>query len=192
MGWGLDLADLRAFALNSLRHSGMTDDQKADAIENKWQPKWDEYIQQKKEHACGLDLEPDDVTFARLFPREGALRGMTNVHVFGRHFEGAICREVRCKFGDFAATAGHYVSQNHLLCSAPDPEVDEELVVDVEVSLDGGDTFLPLNQTFTYKHEPFTTTLTTELTTTGAAAGKYGNTALVIAAVMLGWCSVWK
>jgi len=40
MAWGLDLADLKTIAINSLNYSGMSPTEKLDAILNKWTPMW--------------------------------------------------------------------------------------------------------------------------------------------------------
>ena len=159
MGWGLDLADLRKLALNSLQYSSMTEAQKQEAINNKWLPKWNEYIQEKKDLACTTNFTAENPTFGMLFPQYGANIGTTHVHVFGRHFERAICHEVKCRFGGTESVTAQYVTQNHLICEAPEPDMGDadEVEVDVEVSLDGGETYYDHPHTFIYKYEPYVT-----------------------------------
>ena len=169
-GWGLDLADLKKLAQNSLKFSSMTKAQKQRAINNKWLPKWNEYILEKKQIAC----EPNVTTnykapyFSSIFPQFGAIDGTTHVHVFGRHFESAICQDVICSFGGKQSPRAHYVSPNHLICESPEPEMgnEEELEVSVEVSLDGGVTYQTHPSTFIYKYALYTAASTNVVSST--------------------------
>ena len=158
MGWGLDLADLKQLALNSLRYSSMTETQKDDAINNKWLPRWKQYIQEKKIIACATSFSVDEPHFGMIFPKYGAHEGTTQVHIFGRHFERAICNKVKCRFGEKDSVQARYVTQNHLICEAPEPDMEDkkEVSVAVQVSLDGGVTYYDHPHAFIYKFDPFT------------------------------------
>ncbi len=123
-----------------------------------------------------------------VLPREGALTGTTNVHIYGRNFTRAICKNITCYFGEEASPKTMYISNNHIICQAPDishnllqnkyksqihPDPVQMLIaiaehsmplnteVTVPVSVDFGDgTWISVGQNFTYKHEQFTTTTT--------------------------------
>ena len=156
VGWGLDLADLKKLAINSLNYSSMSAPEKDDAINNKWLPKWNEYILEKKDVACNTNFTSEDPKFGMIFPKYGANTGTTHVHIFGRHFERAICKGVQCRFGDNEPARARYVTQNHVICEAPEPDMDgsEELEVSVQVSLDGGESYFDHPDTFIYKFDP--------------------------------------
>jgi adenosine deaminase CECR1 len=153
LAWGLDLADLRQLAINSLMFSSMSDSEKEEAIYNKWQPKWNEYVMEKRDYACSQDFTQEEPYFGMLLPKESTNSGSTKVNVYGRHFESAICNEVLCKFGDKDATQGHYVSQNHIICYASHSEFEEAMNVSVQVSLDGGSMFYTVQEHFTYRSQ---------------------------------------
>ena len=162
MGWGLNLGDLKQLALNSLNYSGMTDLEKQDAIHNKWTPMWDSYITAIKTQACArnytLEAQNENraVTFYRVLPRDGAISGTTKVHVFGRNFERAVCKTPQCQFGSHAASTALYISNQHIVCEAPDCGGCQENTVPVSISLDGG-AFVYTGLNFTYKHPQMTT-----------------------------------
>ena len=154
MAWGIGLRHLKMLAENSLIYSGIPSADKEDAIENMWRPLWDQYIVDMKDEACGAELDQDEPLFSRILPRVGPAEITTNVHVFGRHFESAICRNVTCMFGTEISASAVYQTNQHILCEAPSLSEDvlehlrNPLTVPVYVSL-GGD-FLDTGETFTY------------------------------------------
>jgi len=159
MSWGLELRDLRTFAVNSLNYSGLSEANKTDAIQNKWKPMWDKFIVDLNEEACTRDFtgqaaaENRTVSFARILPREGARIGTTKVHVFGRNFELGICKSISCRFGTQISPAAAYVSNQHILCEAPDFGDQLERTVSVFVALDGNN-FVSTGFNFSYKLDP--------------------------------------
>ena len=165
MAWGLDLTDLKRLATNALEYSGMTALEQEDAM-NKFNLAWNKYISAVKDEACKAKLDANEPVVGRVFPREGAKTGGTNVHIFGRNFEKAIltiCKgeKVRCRFGSVESD-GLYVSNYHIICESPPPTNDK--VVGVELLL--SDVWLSSKQNFTYSHDVFTTTTTPPTTTT--------------------------
>lgn len=140
VGWGLNLADLKKLALNSLQYSGMTDYEKQDAIENHWKPSWNEYILDMKKSACDRNFaeeyksEERFAKFNEVLPKSGPAG--TKVHVFGRNFEVSICKKISCKFGDIVSDAT-YLSNQHLLCRAPECPDCQTLLLPISISLDG-------------------------------------------------------
>ena len=159
MAWGLNLGDLKHLAINSLNHSGMTQSEKVQAIEDKWRPMWDKYIEEKMSEACKINYaanaveENRKISFIRLFPKEGAQIGSTKVHVFGRNFEVAICKMVRCKFDESLSPKAIYISNQHIICEAPNLGDNIYRNVNVSIALDGHN-FIRSGLTFTYKFEP--------------------------------------
>lgn len=148
--WGLELADLRHLAANSLQYSAMTEPQKQAAL-GKWRTAWDAYVAEQRTAACALDLSGvPPAKFHRLLPGDGPLVAAAayDVHVYGRHFDRALCQEVRCRFGFIEAPSAVYESNWHLRCEAP--PVSEAATVEVSVSLDGGATWLPTGRNFTF------------------------------------------
>ena len=113
-----------------------------------------------------------------VLPQEGANTGTTPVHIYGRNFTRAICREIRCKFGDIESPGAMYISNNHIICEASDISnkflkkeslPDDESVQDfleletthqyfttllgVPIKVDFGDgNFVDIEKIFTYKY----------------------------------------
>ena len=158
MAWGLNLGDMKTLAINSLQYSGMTDAEKADAIENKWRPMWNNYIQTKKTEACSRNFaneaanEGRSVIFAQILPKEGAITGSTKVHIFGRNFEVGMCNDIVCQFGNKLPTKGFYISNQQIICESPAGSNQAETVT-VSVNLDGTK-LLSTGFTFSYKFAP--------------------------------------
>jgi adenosine deaminase CECR1 len=153
MAWGLTLKDLKKLSINALDYSAMNDDDKELAFD-KWTPLWNGYISSTKLEACNITIATTVPTVInRILPRAGAVTGTTNVHVFGRHFERAICETVTCKFGQLAASVAYYVSNTQLICISP-PGNGTEVNVNVSVSLDSGITYIDTGETFTYTYLP--------------------------------------
>ena len=154
MAWGIDLRHLKMLAENSLKYSGMSSDKKQDVIDTMWRPQWDLYIDAIKEEACETDLTQDSPIFNRILPRVGPAESTTNVHVFGRHFEQAICKNIICMFGSTVASFATYKTNQHITCEAPAlPEavyakLNSPIAVPVSVSLGGA--FYDTGETFTY------------------------------------------
>lgn len=179
MGWGINLADLKQIAYNSLNYSALSPADKKVAIEQKWRPMWDRYVADMKTAACARDYTREGETekrapsFARILPREGARKAGTRVHVFGRNFEKAICKEqnLRCRFGNMESTEAIYVTNEHIICVTPDSGVQagSSVAVEVSVRLDGSN-YLSTNQNFTFMHDIFTTTTTQPSVNTATAA----------------------
>ena len=156
MGWGLDLMDLKTLALNSLRHSSMTPEQAEEAITTKWQPVYDSYIQGIVDEACGRNLSDTEPLFGSILPKDGALAGGNTVDIYGRHFDRGICQSIVCRFGSSVSSQSAYVDQNHLRCTAPALADGEGPTVAVEVSFDGGETFLETPFDYVYMYDIYT------------------------------------
>ena len=157
MAWGVDLVDLKNLALNSLRHSSMTSEQAEEAITNKWQPAYDEYIEGLRNEACSTNLSHNDPVFGAIFPKDGALGGGTRVDIYGRHFERGICQTIICRFGRSLSETSQYIDQNHLMCIAPELIEGEGPTVNVDISFDGGQTYFQTLKNYTYVYDTYTT-----------------------------------
>ncbi|KAK3592680.1 hypothetical protein CHS0354_037817 [Potamilus streckersoni] len=154
MGWGLDLADLRQLAINSLQYSAMSLDEKRNAYA-KWSAAWKKFIQETKKEACGIDFRDTKPFIGSIFPKEGYISIGTKVQVFGQNFERSVCQTVLCKFGD-KTSKGRYVSNNLITCHSPGNARLQKSrgprVVPFSISFDNGNTFFSSNLTFSFVH----------------------------------------
>lgn len=158
MGWGINLADMKQLAFNSLNYSSMGDNEKTTAINNKWLPAWNRFIAEMKKKACSPSFVPNSngaqPVFGYVFPPEGPTNTATTVHVFGRNFESAICKRVLCKFGN-VITEGRYVSNTQIQCQSASP-IERQYKgtenVNISISFTGEAPYLNTNSTFTYMH----------------------------------------
>ena len=147
LGWGLDLIDLRNLAENSLKYSAM-EGSELDSAMAKWQQSYNLYVSNVSQEACARNYEENDPFFGDILPQEGQTFSAVNVHVFGRHFESAICAEVVCRFGDFITYDTLYISNNHVVCVSPALSPDDTSFP-LFVSLDSGETFFDTGRNFT-------------------------------------------
>jgi adenosine deaminase CECR1 len=141
MAWGLDLADLKTLAYNSLMYSGLTSDEKTVALD-KWKVQWDNFAANVTANVCSTNFKADNtnVTFGMLFPRQVTGHQPINITVYGRNFHTAICQKVVCKFNDVISVYARYITNFKLTCQFS-PRVSRDTNVTVHVSLDGGKTF---------------------------------------------------
>lgn len=156
MSWGLTLADLRHLALNSLQYSSLSSSEKIAAIQ-KWNKLYNDFIINTKGSACSESFQNTVPQVFRIFPHEGHVTGGTNIQVFGRNFQVAICQQIICRFGNII-TKGRYVYNNRIVCKSPNqPQTTNGVTsnhVPFSVSLDGGHTFLSKTFTFSYLQRP--------------------------------------
>ena len=152
------------------------------------------FINITKEEACSADFTDYEPLIGMVLPREGANSGTTPVHIYGRNFTRAICGELRCKFGEIESPRAMYISNNHIICEAPDIsyevlklknealksidpvqallkiEILSKSLVNhttVPIMVDFGDgNFTDIGKTFTYKYDPLVPTTTSATTTT--------------------------
>ena len=160
MAWGLDLSDMKLLATNSLKYSSMTESQKTDAMERKWLPLWNRYIEDIKKEACARNFTSTP-SFANIHPKFGARQSKTLVNIYGNNFERGICKKIQCKFGDHV-TDGWYLSNQLVQCVSHDRGNDRSTeTVDVSVSFDG-QKFYSTGSSFTYQFPKYE--ITTERT----------------------------
>ncbi|XP_076075841.1 uncharacterized protein LOC143046567, partial [Mytilus galloprovincialis] len=154
--WGLTLADLRHLALNSLQYSSLSSSEKIAAIQ-KWNILYNDFIINTKGSACSESFQNTVPQVFRIFPQEGHVTGGTNIQVFGRNFQVAICQKIICRFGNII-TKGRYVYNNRIVCKSPNqPQTTNGVTtnhVPFSFSLDGGHTFLSKTFTFSYLQRP--------------------------------------
>lgn len=166
MAWGLTLSDLKTLAYNSLIYSGMTSAEQQPAIQ-KWTGQWSLFISNMRAQACSYDYTNTTAKFGRIFPLQGSKTAPTNVTVYGRNFERAICQRVVCKFGEVVSTLSVYVSNYKIICQAAPPSGSpaNNVTVPVSVSLDGGTSYTEVgNFTFHYDTVPTANTATPRYT----------------------------
>ena len=129
MGWsGINLGDLRQFAINSIKYSGMDEEEKHRVIDGVLKEKWEKYIDDVSRKACEISVSTLP-RFERLFPMHGSLDRVSNIHILGFHFEAALCRRIWCRFGNTSnvITKGMYASNQHLVCKTPTLETIKQL-----------------------------------------------------------------
>ena len=154
LSWGLDLADLKLLARNSLQYSSMTANEVRYAISEKWHPLWERYVREMKEEACRAKVSATPV-FSKIFPLAGSLQGKTKVSIYGRNFEIGICKKIKCKFGEHI-TEALYVSNQLITCMSHDRGLNRvAMSVSLSVSFDNGLTFTKTGAEFTYKYKRY-------------------------------------
>ena len=154
LSWGLDLADLKLLARNSLQYSSMTPNEVRYAISEKWHPLWERYIREMKEEACRAKVSATPV-FSKIFPLAGSLQGETKVSIYGRNFEIGICKKIKCKFGEHI-TEALYVSNQLITCMSHDRGLNRvAMSVSLSVSFDNGLTFTKTGAEFAYKYKRY-------------------------------------
>jgi len=93
---------------------------------------------------------------SRLVPRDGLRSGGTVIHIYGKYFEQAICKEsqLRCSFEGVATSVATYVSNEHIMCVTPDLGLTFGQVETYNVSVQlNGVNWLSSNLSHTYKYE---------------------------------------
>lgn len=151
MSWGLNLADLRHLAFNSLRYSSLSSSEKNVAYK-KWTLSYDNFILNTKTVACKQIFQNTSPQISRIFPQEGDIKGGTKIQVFGRNFHVAICKKIICKFGD-VKTTGTFVYSHKITCNSPDLSHSGTIHsrhAPLTISLDGGLTYIQNTFTFSY------------------------------------------
>ena len=168
-GWGLDLADLKLMAENSLQYSAMSSEEKRSA-KKKFESLWKRYIEDTKKQACQTTFEGTPV-FAKVLPIEGARSVSTKVYIYGANFQAGICKNVTCIFGKRNATKTKLVTSELIICESPPiggsrrrrhalsfgmydtEELDNGVRVPVSIVFDRTPVYTGHN--FTYKYEPY-------------------------------------
>ena len=156
-GWGLDLADLKLLAKNSMQYSAMPAKEKKSAMQ-KFESYWKKYIDNTKTEACQKVFRGNPV-FAKVLPIEGARSGSTKVYIYGSNFQAGICKDVKCKFGDKVSTKTQMVTTELIVCESPPldgagEEDDDGVKVAVQVSFDG-ENYVETSHNFTYMYDRY-------------------------------------
>ena len=169
MAWGLSLYDMKQMANNSLTYTALTDTEKRNALAS-WTTEWNHFINQFFLIICSGVMNEVTPSFNKVFPGAAPLHSQVNVHIYGRHFERAICNDIVCKFGRRGSFSGKYVSYSHIICTIPTTEnkqcdsVDcgtnenvwlentqpREDEVNVFISFDGGQIFHDTRRDFVF------------------------------------------
>ena len=183
MAWGLDLIDLRNLALDSLRHSSMTTEESDAAIEEKWRPQWNAFISDVYGEACNSTALTSTPFFGSILPQEGEMNSATRVHVFGRHFEEAICSVIVCRFGDMDVTGEnvYYVSNNHIICVTPIVGTPDGASFPLELSFDGGATFYDTGFSYIFRYGLELTTPAMDVSPTDSSGKDQFSVSFVVA-----------
>ncbi|KAK3086871.1 hypothetical protein FSP39_024690 [Pinctada imbricata] len=155
MGWGINLADLRQLANNSLAFSSLDDTKKRLAL-TKWKILWQEYIRDMKSEACAMNVIEDPL-IESIYPSEVTHVQETTIRVFGRRFQRAVCNVVICSFGS-AQSIGTYVYNSLITCPLPNLNSSPTALRDEQfkfsISFDGGKSFISTSMNLTYHKTP--------------------------------------
>lgn len=117
MAWGLDLADLKQLAWNSIQYSSLPQTIKQKGFE-KWTNEWDKFIDQTHTLACQQNFTNSVINISHILPTYGPTGQSINITVFGFGFENVICRPIICLFGD-QRTNGSIFDINEIICPTP-------------------------------------------------------------------------
>jgi hypothetical protein len=126
MAWGLNLADLKQFAWNSIQYSSLTDRIKIEGFQ-KWEYEWSLFIDTSYTLACNLTFDNVIMTISDLLPAYGPYDQSINVTLFGSGFEIAICKNIICQFGE-EETNGIFGDLNEIICPTPLKNTDHSVV----------------------------------------------------------------
>ncbi|CAF3497404.1 unnamed protein product [Rotaria sp. Silwood1] len=123
MAWGLNLADLKQFAWNSIQYSSLLDDRKTEGF-RKWENQWNLFIDSSYTLACNQTFPNVIMNISDILPSYGPYDRSINVTLFGSGFEIAICKSIICKFGE-KETNGIFLDINEIIC--PTPSIHNDL-----------------------------------------------------------------
>jgi adenosine deaminase CECR1 len=121
MAWGLNLADLKQFAWNSIQYSSLPTQRKIQGFQ-KLETQWNLFIDYSYKLACNLTFNKVNVNISDVLPSYGPYNQSINVTLFGSGFEIAICKEIRCKFNE-QETNGIFVDLNEIICPTPSKNI---------------------------------------------------------------------
>ncbi|CAF0966613.1 unnamed protein product [Didymodactylos carnosus] len=133
MAWGLNLADLKQFAWNSIEYSTLPESRKKEGF-TKWTNEWNLFIDSVHESACNHEFT-NVVHVSTIFPQYGPNNLSINVTLYGSGYESSLCKKIICKFGD-TETEGIFFDINEILCPTPIKNGDLSNVP-VSITIDG-------------------------------------------------------
>ncbi len=117
MAWGLNLADLKQFAWNSIQYSSLPNHRKLEGFQ-KWKNQWNLFINFSYKLACNQIFPNVIMNISDILPAYGPYDQSINITLFGSGFEIAICKQIICKF-DEKQTNGIFVNLNEIICPTP-------------------------------------------------------------------------
>ena len=131
MAWGLNLADLKQLAWNSIQFSSISQMRKIQGM-NKWKNQWDLFIDYSYRLACEERFSLDILNVSDRLPAYGPADRSINITLFGSGFQAAICKKIRCQFGE-EQTGGIFVDLNEILCPTPSKNHQDLLTVPIHL-----------------------------------------------------------
>jgi adenosine deaminase CECR1 len=117
MAWGLNLADLKQFAWNSIQYSSLPNDRKIEGFQ-KWENQWNLFIDYSYKLACNQTFNKVNMNISDILPAYGPYDQSINITIFGSGFEIAICKKIICKFNE-QQTNGIFIDLNEIICPTP-------------------------------------------------------------------------
>lgn len=146
MAWGLNLADLKQFAWNSIQYSSISNDRKILGFK-KWEIEWNAFIDYSYNLTCHLKFPNEKMNISHILPTYGPINKKINITIYGYGFEIAICKTVICKFNE-KKTNGIFVDLNEIICPTP---FDNKNLSTVSISLIiGNKTLVQSNMNYTF------------------------------------------
>ncbi|UJR24852.1 hypothetical protein I4U23_006221 [Adineta vaga] len=133
MAWGLNLADLKQFAWNSIEYSSLPAKKKIEGFQ-KWKTQWNSFIDSSYTLACNRISPHITMNISDILPIYGPNDKSINVTLYGLGFEIAICKKIICKFGD-KQTKGIMIDLNEIMCPTP-TKMDDLSIVSISLVID--------------------------------------------------------
>ena len=145
MAWGLNLADLKQIAWNSIQYSTLPQTRREIGL-IKWKNQWDLFIDATSNLACHLSVSQMMINVSNILPSYGPFNQSINVTLYGMGYEKAICQQIICRFGDIK-TNGILVDINEIICPTPN---GNNRISSVPVSLIINDEIIPTGHQYRY------------------------------------------
>lgn len=144
MSWGLNLADLKQIAMNSVKYSSSPAKIKQEGMV-KFQQAWNKYIDETYSKVCRSGFV-STFNVSNILPAYGPTNFSANVSIYGYGFESLLCKNINCVFGTYK-TVGKLVHINEIVC--PTPKISSnDLSVQVQIEADNKMIPTYLNYTF--------------------------------------------
>jgi hypothetical protein len=116
MAWGLTLADLKQIALNSIKHSLINEETKAEGL-RKFTQAWTEFIDTFNE-TTSCTQQTGQFNITNILPQIGPYNITNKLTIYGYGFEFAICEPVYCLF-DSVQQPARIERIGEIVCETP-------------------------------------------------------------------------
>ena len=121
LAWHLNLIDLRNLAINSIKYSSLSIEEKYNAF-MKWKNEWEKFIFSTYDLVCEkhqVDFyETESIEIKNILPSYSYFNITTNITLYGEGFQNTFCKNIICKFGEIE-TRGYLIKLNEIICKSP-------------------------------------------------------------------------